>query len=379
MGTSMSPTRALLILGAAALGALTATACAQILGADFDVKLADAGPDGGAGGSDFDGGSVTSSSSSSGGSGGGDAGCEIGKCLAEVVSKEDSPRGIATAGHWVYWTSDGSQTAEGTIKRTDVLDPVPSASKLIEGLTKPNQIAVDAAHVYWTDTVEGSVYCMLLSGAITPTHVVSSENGPIGILVDDTSVYWTSSDGLVRRAPLGCPASPPVPSLVTSGLSTPALLARSGGEVFVTEYRSAGHVLRMPADGGAATPLPMNVVYDTPDGITDRGDFVCFATALAGGSIYCASVDDMFAAPSELVSGQNTPAGLTVDRSNGTLYWANSGSNVIMKLDAGASIPDQVASNQTAANGIVVAGDYLYWTNSTTVANGGGVMRLRIH
>jgi len=65
-------------------------------------------------------------------------------------------------------------------------DPV----KLVSG-GAPQGIAVDGAHVYWTDSQSQSVNEVPLAGG-APTTLAAKQVAPLAIAVDDTSVYWTT-------------------------------------------------------------------------------------------------------------------------------------------------------------------------------------------
>jgi hypothetical protein len=68
----------------------------------------------------------------------------------------------------------------------------------------PLGIAVDQESVYWTnyEVGFGSVMQVALSGG-TPITIASAQDGPFGIGVDGTSVYWTNvtSGSVVKATP----------------------------------------------------------------------------------------------------------------------------------------------------------------------------------
>jgi hypothetical protein len=58
---------------------------------------------------------------------------------------------------------------------------------------------VDATSVYWTNGVANGTVMKAPIGGGTPTILVSGQNAPEDIVVDATSVYWSTHDGTIMK------------------------------------------------------------------------------------------------------------------------------------------------------------------------------------
>lgn len=69
-------------------------------------------------------------------------------------------------------------------------------------------MTLDSTSVYWTDYWAGTVSRAPLSGGPT-TVVAAGQSGPLGIAVDEASIYWTNAgenagnDGAVMKVAIG--------------------------------------------------------------------------------------------------------------------------------------------------------------------------------
>ena len=114
----------------------------------------------------------------------------------------DVPWDIEVDAKSVYWTEAGSPPAKGTVSMsvkptgTDSLVPVVIAS----GQAAPHGIAIDATHVYWANSGDGTIHKAPIGGG-TDTVLVSGQMKPENVVVDSKYVYWTDPKAdLVVRA-----------------------------------------------------------------------------------------------------------------------------------------------------------------------------------
>jgi hypothetical protein len=169
------------------------------------------------------------------------------------------PRSLAVDATNVYWTSSDSATAAGQVMKVPIAGGAPGV--LASGLSRPGfGIAVDATNVYWTNSgyyttsfADGTVMTVPIAGG-APTTLASGQNQPAGIAVDATSVYWANlGDG--NKAGTGALMKAPITggmaTVVAAGQEYPSIAIDSTSVYWTT---SAG-VLKAPIGGGTPTIL----------------------------------------------------------------------------------------------------------------------------
>jgi hypothetical protein len=137
--------------------------------------------------------------------------------------------------------------------------------------TEPFGLAVDAANVYWTDTAIGQVMKMPKSGG-TPVVLSTGGFSPLRITVDAANVYFSSSDGPLRRVPIA--GGPTV--AVTSVAVTAADIAVDGANLYWTGAGAglAPGVYRVPLAGGTLVRLASSLSNEFANGLALDSAFV---------------------------------------------------------------------------------------------------------
>jgi virginiamycin B lyase len=91
----------------------------------------------------------------------------------------------------------------GTVGRAN-LDGTGIDQSFITGLVSPSGVAVDDAHIYWTNRTAGTMGRARLDGTGVDQGFISGLTFPAGVAVDDSHVYWAKngSPGAIGRANL---------------------------------------------------------------------------------------------------------------------------------------------------------------------------------
>lgn len=90
---------------------------------------------------------------------------------------------VATDGFSVFWATGG-----GRVMRAQVDGGAPSVVAMGQS---PSRLAVDAKHLYWTNSAQGTVMKAPLDGG-APVLLAANQGQPGGIALDSTHLYWAN-------------------------------------------------------------------------------------------------------------------------------------------------------------------------------------------
>ncbi len=307
-----------------------------------------------------------------------------------VAADQCRPKYIEVRDEYIYWTNSGDGAGcPGQLMRASKHGgpSIPLGS----GSTNPTYLALGSEHAMWSDLEANTVYWVnRLDGggvghyeggsgapwdlAVTTTHlyvaintdeygkcgavvrvqlgtdtpdvaVVHSLNGPAGIVVDSSHVYWTetgdagvcdTAGSVVRKMSLNNFANDGGLIAVDSGLidtiadvdNMPHAIALSGAYVFWVALHKdtyTGQIWRKPVQGGSEQRIAFAERW--PADIVTDGTYLYWTNAV-GGEVVMADLDGDNRRV--LVSGQAGPWGIAVD--DEYVYWTNNTGNEVWKI-----------------------------------------------
>ena len=110
----------------------------------------------------------------------------------------------------IYWVDDragtiGRANRDGTGADpnfiTGLLDRLTGQVPIVTIAATPGSVAVDAAHIYWTDYANGTIGRANLDGSRVNRKFITGADAPVSVAVDTGHVYWTNTQpGTIGRA-----------------------------------------------------------------------------------------------------------------------------------------------------------------------------------
>lgn len=276
-----------------------------------------------------------------------------------------TPWGVAANATHVYWSDNGT----GSISRAK-LDGTGVQNGLITGLAGPASIAISSTYVYWVDYEANTIGRANLDGSGVDRRFIIGADSPNGIAIDGSHIYWTNHAGSIGRANLDGTG---INQSFITGADDPTDVAVDAGHVYWESGRAPATIGRANLDGTG-----VNQTF-----ITDSAANLVKSLAVDGGHIYWTSVADTNGGSVGRANLDGTSInhlfingtgdGRDVAISASHIYWAEAGDRRIGRANLDGSganhsfIDGGPGGLEGGANGMTVAGDYLYWASFETI------------
>ena len=225
-------------------------------------------------------------------------------------------------------------------------------------------LGLDLDHIYWAGTSQ-TISSANLDGS-DPQTLVSGQNGPIGVAVDASHLYWTNqNDGSIWAANRDGTSPHVISNAGLAGWD----IAVGGDHLYWTvlgRSPSGGAIWEANLDG--SDPHAIVTGQAAPVGIAVNSGNIYWSTtgdnSAGAGAIWQANLDG--SSPHAIVTGQFEPFGIAVN--SGNLYWtaahaSATGAGEIWSASLDGSSPHAIVTGQDAPFGMAADGSHLYWTN----------------
>jgi hypothetical protein len=267
-------------------------------------------------------------------------GCEATACTPTVIAADQyNPWSVRVDATHVYWTNASGPAGLNRVPSNTLGSP-----EVLVGDADEGDLFLGTDHIYWVNTGLGLIRRLpKMNPTATEPEVVGTGVNPIGVVVDDTYVYWTEAGddtggatGSISRATKAGTDQ----TTLASGLPTPWLLAQDANSLYFTS-RDLGAVFRVAKSGGNAQMLAPGL-NASPGGIQGWG--------------------------------------VVVDDAN--VYWRDEGfvrriaKDAAEYSDAGVDPSDTLSSDEPTARFIAIWGSQLAWVSRQTQPTVGMVRTL---
>jgi hypothetical protein len=144
--------------------------------------------------------------------------------------------------------------------------PPPPSGTILSGLGTPEDIAVDAQNIYYTDTGTSEVW-QVDKRTFATTLLASAQARPFRLAVEGGYVYWSNADGgAIVRAPVGGFAAP----AVIYAAAAPLAIAVDADAIYWSDGKKIYKGAKDPAVGGPPVLLAdLAAVFPTNDPPTE--------------------------------------------------------------------------------------------------------------
>jgi hypothetical protein len=322
-----------------------------------------------------------------------------------------------------------SDAVEGGAPPDSVIDPEGGADGstpctrvcvVVNGLTAPGPLAVDATYVYWAQD-DGTIWRTRQDGTEAKTLLASGHPGVSALAISGTFLFYSdklvgdagAKPGSLGRIDTSIPN--PVATSIVIDIDAPTSLALAGSDIFLTmgqlassytgdgvsrvsgstlnEFSSAGKPTQVVVDAtttfwaepsglfrkpktAAKTDLAYRMTSANASSLAqDDADTVVYYTVPTAGTI--SSISKSATGGTGTVVFSNEPGASVIAIAGASLYWIR-GSEIMRGNKLGGGLAT-VSSGQKEPRRLAVNDTFVFWTNRGTAPDfkDGNVVRAR--
>jgi sugar lactone lactonase YvrE len=244
----------------------------------------------------------------------------------------------------IYWVS----TDEIWTASLDGASP----HAIVTGQNGPEGIAVTSSGLYWADAVDGTIWEANLDGS-SPHTILTTQRGQVGLAVTSSHIYWANDGGGADRAGTIWAANldGSSPHAIVTGQTLPAGVAADASHVYWADEgnETAGNGTISEASPDGTSPRTIVTGVTTPVGVAVDASHLYWASS-GDGTVSQASLDG--SSPHAIVTGQNEPSGVASDAIH--LYWASKDDGTVNQASPDGSSPHAIVTEQTSPTWMAV-------------------------
>lgn len=317
-------------------------------------------------------------------------GCEATACTPIVIAADQfNPWSVRVDATHVYWTNASGPAGLNRLASNTLGSPEVLVADADEG-----DLFLGTDYVYWANAGLGLIRRLpKVNPTATEPEVVGTGVHPIGVVVDDTYVYWTEAgddvDGGMTGSVSRATKSGTDKLTLASGLPSPWLLTQDADNLYFTS-REAGSVFRVAKSGGGAQMLAPGL-NATPGALQGWGVVVDAANVYWRNEGFVRSVAKDAAEYSDagvdasVTLSSDEPTARFIAIWGSELAWVSQKTQPTLGMvrtlsttAASTTAPETLASGSWSTHGTELDAKFVYWTNwGSSSAATGTVYKLR--
>lgn len=258
---------------------------------------------------------------------------------------------------YAYWSTSGGTILSAPLTAGTGVPFCSNACTVVaSGLQAPRDVEVDGSYVYWADQQANAIGRASLSGSdVQATWITGSAvNGPYGITVTDSNIYWTNAGGSIGTASIAGAS----PATLQQVGGTPTGLTTDGENIYWSDFIN-NTIGTLPLSNPSAFSrqfVPTSNAINRPSSLALGGGYLYWnnsASDTGAFSIGYVPVASPTATPTTIPTANNP---LGVAASNEYVYWTQLSAGVPQLGSSGLTgqAPSSLSTSATTGYGMAV-------------------------